>query len=167
MYVKFCYFISDECPIMIHGDASVYSSLVEIRSPRVRKGTLVILWFGRAGGRACARVPLRSCDLMFGFDFVWIMDQGSWIKYQGSSILDLGPWTWHEWPSWTGYRLEIKTIRIYYQRSIILYRFYKDTIKYQVSWTLFWHERSFLSRSGHDIKTTGYYNSSPISFYRF
>ena len=106
-----------------------YSSLVEIRSPRVRKGTLVILWFGRAGGRACARVPLRSCDLMFGFDFVWIMDQGSWIKYQGSSILDLGPWTWHEWPSWTGYRLEIKTIRIYYQRSIILYRFYKDTIK--------------------------------------
>ena len=47
-----------------------YSSLVEIRSPRVRKGTLVILWFGRAGGRACARVPLRSCDFLFGFDFV-------------------------------------------------------------------------------------------------
>ena len=29
------------------------------------------------------------------------------------------------------------------------------------------HERSFLSGSGLDIKTTGYYNSSPISFYRF
>ena len=65
-----------------------------------------------------------------------IMDQGSSIKYQvssikdqGSRIKDLGPWTWHEWPSWTGYRREIKTIRIYYQRSIILYRFYKDTIK--------------------------------------
>ena len=68
-----------------------YSSLVEIRSPRVRKGTLVILWFGRAGGRACARVPLRSCDLMFGFDFVWIMDHGSSIKDQVSWTLDLGP----------------------------------------------------------------------------
>ena len=51
------------------------------------------------------------------------------IKDQGPWTLDLGPWTWHEWPSWKGYRREIKTIRIYYQRSIILYRFYKDTIK--------------------------------------
>merc|ERR1711953_72184 len=61
-----------------------------------------------------------------------IMDHGSWIK-------DHGPWTlfWHEWPSWTGYRREIKNIRIYYQRSIILYRFYKDPIKYPASCTLF------------------------------
>ena len=82
----------------------------------------------------------------------WIMDQrssiedhGSWIKYQVSSIQYQGSWTlfWHEWPSWTGYRREIKTIRIYYQRSIILYRFYKDRVMNLGSWTLFWHEWPF------------------------
>ena len=75
----------------------------------------------------------------------WIMDQGSWIKDHRSRILDLGPWTldWHERPSWKGYGRDIKTIQIYYQRSIILYRFYKDRIKDLGSWTLFWHERPF------------------------
>merc|ERR1711953_164074 len=95
------------------------------------------------------------------------MDQRSWIMDQGSRILDLGPLFWHERPSWKGYRREIKTIRIYYQRSIILYRFHKDPIKYQASWTLFWHEWPFWTGSGRDIKTARYYNRFPISFYRF
>ena len=60
-------------------------------------------------------------------------------------IKDQGSWTlfWHEWASWKRYGRDIKTIQIYYQRSIILYRFHKDPIKDQASWTLFCHEWPF------------------------
>ena len=61
-----------------------------------------------------------------------IMDQGSWIMDHGSKIMDHGSRIL-EWPSWKGYRREIKTIRIYYQRYIILYRFYKDRVIDQAS----------------------------------
>merc|ERR1711953_1340100 len=67
-----------------------------------------------------------------------IMDQGSWIMDQGSLVKDHGSWIkdhgsrilfWHEWPSWKGYGRDIKTIQIYNQRSIVLFRFYKDRLK--------------------------------------
>ena len=157
---------------------------MEIRSPRVRKGTLVILWLSDRPepdrpdpDRTWTGPGPEWHTRSKGFSS-WIMDHGSWIKDhgskiknqrsmikyqwskikyhgskikyqvssikyqvssikdqgsrikdQGSRILDLGPWTWHEWPSQTGYQREIKTIRIYYQRSIILNRFYMDPIK--------------------------------------
>ena len=50
------------------------------------------------------------------------------IKIQ-SSIKHVGPCYVMNGHFWTGSGHEIKTIRIYYQRSIILYRFHKDTSK--------------------------------------
>ena len=80
---------------------------------------------------------IRSCEAMAqlppsAVQYCTVLDHGSRIK-------DQGPWTlfWHEWSSWKGYGRDIKTIQIYYQRSIILYRFYKGSsiLDLVLAWT--------------------------------
>ena len=62
----------------------------------------------------------------------------------------IGPWTLYLGPCFgmNGHfrrdpDLISRPSTIYDPRSIILYRFYKDRIKYPGSWTLFWHEWRF------------------------
>ena len=47
------------------------------------------------------------------------------------------------------YGRDIKTVQIYNRRPIILYRFYKDPIKYQGSWTLFTDLGPCFGMNGH------------------
>ena len=102
-----------------------------------------------------------------------IMDQGAWIKYQGSRIMDQGSWTLDLGPGMNGQPGRDTDLRSRPSESTI-----KD-LSFDIGFT--WiqssnkHVGPCFVMNGHFCRDPdlisrlpgNYYNSSPISFYRF
>ena len=115
--------------------ADLYSSLVEIRSSRVRKGTLVILWLSdrpepdRPEPDWTWTGPGPEWHTRSKGFSSWIMDHGSWIKDHGSKIKDQRSMIKYQWS-----KIKYHGSKIKYQVSSIKYQV--SNIKDQGAWTL-------------------------------